>query len=191
MSFLCVLPMTTRTTMTVTQSVCKICRYRSAGAAIKNDVSKSYVITFEAMHVPKCWEKHLSVSNKTHVKIWPSVLGISDPIMDLEALIVWRSRWSVRDQKEILGKKYLIVEKNKTKRKNILQRKTKWRGKVHSLLLRKKRIEKEKEENRKKISLLVRRRKTILPLEYSFWVQSEKIVPGIQLSIEIHKGTTN
>ena len=94
-------------------------------------------------------------------------------------------------RKKYLGKKYLIVEKNKTKRKNILQRKTKWRGKVHSLLLRKKRIEKEKEENRKKISLLVRRRKTILPLEYSFWVQSEKIVPGIQLSIEIHKGITN
>ena len=108
-------PMTTRTTMTVTQSVCKICRYRSSGAAIKNDVSKSYVITFEAMHVPKCWEKHLSVSNKTHVKIWPSVLGISDPIMDLEALIVWRLRWSVRDQKEILGKKIFNCREKQNK----------------------------------------------------------------------------
>ena len=72
-----------------------------------------------------------------------------------------------------------------------MQRKTKRRGKVHFLLLRKKGTEKEKEENRKKISLLVRRRKTILPLEYSSWVQSEKIVPGTQLSIEIHKVTTN
>ena len=40
------------TTMTVTQSVCKICRYRYAGAAIKNDVSKSYLIIFETNTFP-------------------------------------------------------------------------------------------------------------------------------------------
>ena len=71
-----------------------------------------------------------------------------------------------------------------------MQRKTKRRGKAHFLLLRKKRTEKEKKES---ISIS-EEKKTHFAIRIQLFgaaSQSERIVPGIELSNEIHKVRTN